>query len=140
VPTPTEGLGGAALVGRVLQMVSKLTLAVVCTCQCASIGRMTRVGLIWDTRHAWHKGQHWTYDHALRGNIPRHLLRSVCGHMHVCVGLGWDARHDVWVGTRRVSWTDEDIMFFEGVNVTPGPISMAHEWPMSAGARVVPQC
>jgi hypothetical protein len=37
-----------------------------------------------------------------------------------------------------VSWTDEDVGFFEGggVSVTPGPIWMAHEWPMSAGARV----
>jgi hypothetical protein len=45
-----EGLGGAALVGRVLQIVSELTLAVARTCQCADIGRMTRVGLGWDTR------------------------------------------------------------------------------------------
>jgi hypothetical protein len=45
-----EGLGGAALVGRVLQIVSKLTLEVARTCQCADIGRMARVGLEWDTR------------------------------------------------------------------------------------------
>jgi hypothetical protein len=47
-------------------------------------------------------------------------------------------RHGVWVGTGWVSWTDEDVGFFEGggVNVTPGPIWMAHEWPTSAGARV----
>jgi hypothetical protein len=51
VLAPTEGLGGAALVGGVLQMVSKPTLAVARTGQCADIGRMTRVGLGWDTRH-----------------------------------------------------------------------------------------
>jgi hypothetical protein len=48
---PTEGLGGAALVGGVLQMVSEPTLVVVRTGQCASIVRMARVGLRWDTRH-----------------------------------------------------------------------------------------
>jgi hypothetical protein len=52
------------------------------------------------------------------------------------VGLRWDTRHGIWVGTGRVSWTDEDVRFFEGVNVTPDPIWIAHEWPMSAGARV----
>jgi hypothetical protein len=51
VLTPKEGLGGAALVGRVLQMVSEPTLAVARTCQCADIRRMARVGLGWDTRH-----------------------------------------------------------------------------------------
>jgi hypothetical protein len=44
-------VGGADLVGGVLQMVSKPTLAVARTCQCADIGRMARVGLRWDTRH-----------------------------------------------------------------------------------------
>jgi hypothetical protein len=48
---PTEGLSGATLVGGVLQMVSKPTLAVARTGQCADIGRMARVGLGWDTRH-----------------------------------------------------------------------------------------
>jgi hypothetical protein len=56
--------------------------------------------------------------------------------MHARVGLGWGTRHSVWVGTRRVSWTDEDVGFIEGVNITPGPIWMAHEWPMSTGACV----
>jgi hypothetical protein len=51
VLAPTEGLGGAALVGRVLQMVSEPTLAVARTAQCADIGRMAHVGLRWDTRH-----------------------------------------------------------------------------------------
>jgi hypothetical protein len=51
VLAPTEGLGGAALVGGVLQMVSEPTLAVVHTGQCADIGRMARVVLRWDTRH-----------------------------------------------------------------------------------------
>jgi hypothetical protein len=51
VLAPTEGLGGAALVGRVLQMVSEPTLAVVRTGQCANIGRMAHVGLRWDARH-----------------------------------------------------------------------------------------
>jgi hypothetical protein len=46
-----EGLGGAALVGGVLQMVLEPTLAVARTGQCADIGRMARVGLRWDTRH-----------------------------------------------------------------------------------------
>jgi hypothetical protein len=30
------------------------------------------------------------------------------------VGLGWGTWHGVWVGTGRVSWTDEDVGFFEG--------------------------
>jgi hypothetical protein len=42
---------GAALVVRVLQMVSEPTLAVARTGQCADIERMTHVGLRWDTRH-----------------------------------------------------------------------------------------
>jgi fumarylacetoacetate (FAA) hydrolase family protein len=48
---PTEGLGGAALVGRVLHMVSEPTLVIARTGQCADIGRMALVGLVWDTRH-----------------------------------------------------------------------------------------
>jgi hypothetical protein len=52
VLAPTEELGGSALVGRVLQMVSEPTIAVARTGQCADIGRMARVGLGWDTRHA----------------------------------------------------------------------------------------
>jgi hypothetical protein len=51
VLTPTEGLGGAALVGSVLQMVSKPTLAIARTDQCVDIGRMAHVGLGWDTQH-----------------------------------------------------------------------------------------
>jgi hypothetical protein len=51
VPASTEGLGGAALVGVVLQVVSDPTLVVARTGQCAGIVRVTRVGLIWDTRH-----------------------------------------------------------------------------------------
>jgi hypothetical protein len=51
VLAPTEGLGGAALVGRVLQMVSESTLAVARTGQCTDIGHMVRVGLGWDTWH-----------------------------------------------------------------------------------------
>jgi hypothetical protein len=42
MPAPTEGLGGAVLVGGVLQMVLEPTLAVARTGQCADIGRMTR--------------------------------------------------------------------------------------------------
>jgi hypothetical protein len=53
---------------------------------------------------AWHMGRHWTYGRALRGKVPKHLLGSVCGHMHVRVGLGWGTRHGVWVGTGQVSW------------------------------------
>jgi hypothetical protein len=49
VLAPTEGLGGAALVGRV---VSEPTLAVARTGQCASIVRMVCVVLRWDTRHS----------------------------------------------------------------------------------------
>jgi hypothetical protein len=45
VLTPTEGLGG------VLQMVSEPTRAVAHTGRCVGIGRMTCVGLRWDTRH-----------------------------------------------------------------------------------------
>jgi hypothetical protein len=86
--TPTEGLGGAALVGGVLQMVSEPTLTVARTGQCADIGRMAR------------------------GKVPGHLLGSVCGHMHARVGLTWGAQHGVWFDTRRVSWTNEDVGFF----------------------------
>jgi hypothetical protein len=50
------------------------------------------------------------------------------------VSLRWNTRHGVWVGTGRVSWTDEDVL--SGVNVTPDPIWMAHEWLMSARACV----
>jgi hypothetical protein len=63
---------------------------------------------------SWHMGRHWTYGRALRGKVPRHLLGSVCGHMHARVGLGWGTRHGVWVGTGWVSWTDEDVRFFKG--------------------------
>jgi hypothetical protein len=60
--------------------------------------------------------------------------RSVCGH-RAHGGMGYTAwrmgRH--WAGEldrrgRQVLWG--------GVNVTPGPIWMAHEWPMSTGVRV----
>jgi hypothetical protein len=86
---------------------------------------------------AWHMGRRWTYGRALRGKVARHLLGSVCGHMHVRVGLGWGTRHGVWVSTGQVSRTDEDVGFFEGgLNVTPGPILMPHEWHVSADARV----
>jgi hypothetical protein len=61
----------------------------------------------------WHMGRHWTYSRALR-KVPRHLLGSVCRHMHARVGLGWDTWHGIWVSTGRVSWTDEDVRFFEG--------------------------
>jgi hypothetical protein len=62
----------------------------------------------------WHMGRHWTYGRALRGKVPGHLLESMCGHMHSRVGLGWGTQHGVWVGTGRVSWTDEDVGFIEG--------------------------
>jgi hypothetical protein len=51
VLAPMEGLGSAALVGGVLQMVLETTLAVARTGQCADIGHMARVGLRWDTQH-----------------------------------------------------------------------------------------
>jgi hypothetical protein len=63
---------------------------------------------------AWHMGRYWTYGCALRGSVPGHLLRLVCGHIHARVVLGWGTRHGVWVVTGRVSWTDEDVRFFEG--------------------------
>jgi hypothetical protein len=84
-------------------MVSEPTLAVARTGQCADLGRMARVGLRWDTRH-----DIWVDT----GRTV--VLGSVCRHMHVRVGLGWGTRHGVWVGTGRVSWTDEDVGFFEG--------------------------
>jgi hypothetical protein len=58
-----------------------------------------------------------TVVHALRGKVPGHLLGSVCRHIHARVGLGWGTRHGVWVDTGRVSWTDEDVGFFEGGGV-----------------------
>jgi hypothetical protein len=73
-------------------------------------------------------GWHWTYGPVLRAMVSGHFLMSVCGYMHVRVGLGWGTRHGIWVGTTRVSWTDEDVGFFEGgVNVT----SAQFGWPMS---------
>jgi hypothetical protein len=94
----------------------------------------------------WLMDRRWTYNRALRGKVPGHLLGSVCGHMHACVGLGWGTRHGVWVGsvgwgtlhcvwvgTGWVSWTNKDVGFFEGggVNVTPDLIWMTHErWCM----------
>jgi hypothetical protein len=51
------------------------------------------------TATTWHMGRHWTYSRALRGKVPRHLLGSVCRHMHARVGLGWGTQHGVWVGT-----------------------------------------
>jgi hypothetical protein len=55
------------------------------------------------------------------------------------MGLGCDTHHGVWVGTGRVSWTDEDVGFFEGgrENVTPDPIWMTHECRCVC---LVPQC
>jgi hypothetical protein len=65
---------------------------------------------------------------AKRGKVPRHLLGSVCGHMHARVGLGWDTRHGVWDNTGWVSWMDEDVGFLEG-----GWMSYLTQfgWPMS---------
>jgi hypothetical protein len=65
----------------------------------------------------------------------------VCGHMHVRVGLGWGTRLGVWVSTGRVSWTDEDVAFFEGgeCHTRPnldGPL-VAHE---RRCACLVPHC
>jgi hypothetical protein len=50
---------------------------------------------------------------ALRGKVPGHLLGSVRGHMHAGVGLRWGTQHNIWVDIGRVSWTDEDVGFFE---------------------------
>jgi hypothetical protein len=87
---------------------------------------------------AWHMGRNWTYVRALRGEVPEHLLGSVCGHMRARVGLGWGTWHGVWVGTGRVSWTDRMSGSLRGgVNVTPGPIWMAHECRC---ACLVPHC
>jgi hypothetical protein len=67
-----------------------------------------------EVRHtAWYISRHWMYGRALRGKVPGHLLGSVSGHMHARVGLGWGTQHGVWVGIGRVSWTDEDVGFFE---------------------------
>jgi hypothetical protein len=83
-----EGLGGAALVGRVLQMVSEPTHVVARTGQCSDIGRMARVGLRWDTRHGIWVGTACTGQCADIGRMAR-------------VGLRWDTRHGIWVGTGR---------------------------------------
>jgi hypothetical protein len=93
VLAPTKGLGGAALVGRVLQMVSGPTLAVARTGQCADIGRMAHGPEMGHT--TWHMGRHWTYGCALRGKVLGYLLESVCGHMHARVGLGWGTWHGI---------------------------------------------
>jgi hypothetical protein len=66
----------------------------------------------------------WTF---ARVNVRTYAVR---------VGLGWGTRHGVWVGIRRVSWTDEDVGFFEGGECHTRPNLDGHEWPMSAGARV----
>jgi hypothetical protein len=79
-----------------------------------------------DVRSCAKKEGSWTFDRV-----------SVRTYACVC-GLGWGTRHGVWVGTGRVSWTDKDVGFFEGgVNVTPGPIWMAHQHRC---ACLVPHC
>jgi hypothetical protein len=85
-------------------------------CAYGSVCRHRAHGACWpEIKHtACHMGWHWTYGCALRGKVPGHLLGSVYGHMHARVGLGWGTQHGVWVGTGGVSWTDEDIGFFEG--------------------------
>ena len=98
---PSEELGCAVLGGGVLQMVSEPTLAVARTGQCADIWRMARVCPSRDTHYGiWRR--HWTCERAPRGNVPEHLPMPV------------------WV-----SWTDEDVGFFEGECVTSDPIWMA---------------
>jgi hypothetical protein len=47
------------------------------------------------------------------------------GHTTWCMGRHWTGKLDN--RGRRLLWGG-------GVNVTPDPIRMAHEWPMSAGA------
>jgi hypothetical protein len=50
----------------------------------------------------WHMGRHWTYGRVLRGKVPRHLLGSVCRHMHARgPGMG----HTTWRMSRH--WTGE---------------------------------
>jgi hypothetical protein len=56
---------------------------------------------------AWHMGQHWMYGRALRGKVSEPTL--AVAHTGQCadigcmarVGLGWDTRHGIWVGTGR---------------------------------------
>jgi hypothetical protein len=60
--------------------------------------------------------------------------------MHARMGLGWDTRHGVCVSTGRVSWTNEDVGFFEGVNVTPDPIWIARVAHERRSACLVPHC
>ena len=79
---PSEGLGGAALEDRVLQMVSEPTLAVARMGQCAGIWRMSRVG------------PDVTYGTGRTGVRQEGAVLNIC---------------PVWL-----SWTDEDVGFFEG--------------------------
>ena len=96
----SEGLDGAALEDGVLQVVSKPTLAIARTGQCAGIWRMARVGL--DGTHGMAYG----------AGTGRTGVRQEGAVLDIC---------PVWV-----SWTDEDVGFVEGVCVTSGPIWM---WP-----------
>ena len=94
---PSEGLGCAVLGGGVLQMVLEPTLAVARTGQCAGIWRVcARVG---------------THGMAYGASI---------GRTGVCQGGTFLDICPVWV-----SWTDEDVGFFEGGCVISGPIWMA---------------
>ena len=97
---PSEGLGDAALEDGVLQMVSEPTLAVARTGQCAGKWRMTHVGP--DGTHGMSYG----------AGTGRTGVRQEGAVLDIC---------PVWV-----SWTDEDVGFFERGCVTSGPIWM---WP-----------
>jgi hypothetical protein len=109
--------------GRARRCVTNGIRAAPCSYAYGSVfGHMAQVACGPKMGHmAWHIGQHWTYHRALIGNAHGHLLGSIYGHMHVRVGLGWDAQHGIFVDTGLVSWIDDVGFFGGGVNVTTRP-------------------
>ena len=93
---PSEGLGCAVLGGGVLQMVSESTLVVARMGQCAGIWRMA------------HVGSDGTHGMAYGAGTGRTGLRQEGAVPDIC---------PVWV-----SWTDEDVGFFEGGCVISDPV------------------
>jgi hypothetical protein len=91
-----EGLGGTALEGGVLQMVSELTLAVARKGQCVGIGRMARVGLRWDTRHGiWVGAGHTVVRYEGR-------FLDICSgqYAEICMRVwAWDGAHGMAYGS-----------------------------------------
>jgi hypothetical protein len=69
----------------------------------------------------------WTF---ARVSVRTYACACGPGMGHTTWRMGLHGTGELDRRGRRVLWRGG------GVNVTPGPIWMAHEWPMSAGVRV----